>query len=116
MARVSQQWKELEKIAAKKLGGVRLVRGNNFSESMLDVEHPWLAIDAKWRTSLATATWFKKLCKDNEKIYGKGKKIPVLIIKEKGMRGQLVVIDLDDFITVVNEAKYKIESKENDND
>lgn len=115
MAKVSQQWKQLEKTAAQKLGGKRLVRGNNFSESMLDVEHEWLAIDAKWRSSLATAKWFKKLVKDNEKIYGKGRKVPILVIKEKGMRGELVVIDLDDFITVVNDAKYHIESKEIEN-
>jgi hypothetical protein len=110
----SDTWKTLEKKAAQKLGGVRLVRGDDWSQSILDVEHPFLAIDAKWRSSLATCTWFKKLVKDNEKIYGKGKKVPILVLKEKGMRGELVVIEIDDFIKLIN-GKYKIEVKENEN-
>jgi hypothetical protein len=116
MAKISQQWKALEKKAAQKLGGERLTRGDDFSQSILDVEHDWLACDAKWRSSLATATWYKKLVKDNEKIYGKGNKIPILIIKEKNMRGELVVIDIDDFIEAVNNPKYKIKSKESEDE
>jgi hypothetical protein len=41
--------------------------------------------------------------------------VPILVIKEKGMRGELVVISLDDFISVVNDKRYHIESKENEN-
>lgn len=107
-------WKSLERTAAKKLGGTRIVRGNNFSESLLDVEHPWLSIDAKWRQAIAVVTWYRKLCKDSDKIYGKGKKVPVLILKEKGMRGELIVIDIEDFISVVNNVNFKIEQKENE--
>lgn len=112
MGKVSQQWKALEKTAARKLGGVRLVRGDDFSQSILDVEHPLFAIDAKYRSTLATVTWFKKLVSDNEKIYGKGNKIPILVIKQKGMRGELVVIDIEDFIKVVNEDEYRITPNE----
>lgn len=115
MASHTETWKALERTAARKLGGVRIIRGDNYSQSLLDVEHDWMAIDAKWRSSLATTKWFKKLVKDNEKIYGKGRKIPVLVIKEKGMHGELIVIGLDDFITVVNDANYHIESKEIEN-
>ena len=71
-----------------------------------------MALDAKYRSTLATVTWYKKLVKDNEKIYGKGKKVPVLVIKLKGMRGALVVLDIEDFIKLVNEEKYKIETNE----
>ena len=71
-----------------------------------------MALDAKYRSTLATVTWYKKLVKDNEKIYGKGNKIPVLVIKLKGMRSALVVIDIDDFIEVCNNDIYKIESNE----
>jgi hypothetical protein len=109
MATKSDAWKELERTVARKLGGKRLIRGNNFSESMLDVEHPWLALDAKWRSSLATVTWFKKLCKDNDKIYKGEGKIPALVIKEENMRGELVVLLLDDFVEAVNSPDYKID-------
>jgi hypothetical protein len=111
MIKLSQSWKDLERTAAKKLGGTRLVRGENFSESMLDIEHEWLACDAKYRTELATVTWYEKLVGDNKKLYPGENKIPVLIIKKKGMRGELIVISLDDFIKVVNGEEYKIESK-----
>lgn len=108
--KVSGQWKELEKTVARKFGGVRLSRGADFSVSALDVETEHFCFDAKWRSSLATVTWFKKLRKDNKKIYD-GKKVPVLVLKEKGMRGELVVLDIDDFIEVVNNPKYKIVSE-----
>jgi hypothetical protein len=111
--KISQQWKALEKIVAKKLGGIRLERGDDFGVSMLDVEHDWLSIDCKWRTELATVTWYNKLVEDNKKLYPGENKIPILVIKKKGMRGELVVILLEDFIRVVNEERYKIESKEN---
>jgi hypothetical protein len=116
VAKQSQQWKALERTAARKLGGKRLYRGDNFCESMLDVEHDWLSIDCKYRTTLAVWEWFRKLIDDSNKIYGKGRKVPVLVIKKKGMRSELVVIDINDFITVVNDDKYKIEPKENEDD
>ena len=114
MAAKSDAWKELERKVARKFGGERITRGYDFGESRLDVEHPWMALDAKWRSKLATVTWFKKLVKDNEKIYGKGKKIPVLVIKLKGMRGELVVLEIDDFIKVLNNKEYKIEPSNED--
>lgn len=114
MAKPSTAWKDLERKVARKFGGQRIVRGDNFSESRLDVEHPWMALDAKWRSTLATVTWYKKLVKDNEKIYGKGRKIPVLVIKLKGMQGELVVLDIDDFIKVVNSTEYRIEQNDED--
>lgn len=116
MVKVSQAWKSLEKTAARKLGGTRLERGNDFSQTILDVEHDWLAIDCKWRTTLAIATWWKKLIKDNEKIYGKGRKVPILVVKKSGMQSELVVIDISDFVKVVNDKTFKITPKENDND
>jgi len=112
MPKISSSWKELEKKVARKFGGTRNTRGSNFGETILDVEHEWMALDAKWRSSLATVTWYKKLCKDAEKLYGKGRKVPVLVIKLKGMRSELVVLDIDDYIMVVNDDKYKIQEKE----
>lgn len=103
MGKVSSAWKELERTVAKKLGGKRIVRGNDFSQTLLDIEHPFWAIDCKWRSSLATVTWYKKLVKDTKKLYG-DTKIPILVIKEKGMIGELVVIGLEDFLNIIKET------------
>jgi len=108
MGKQSDAWKDLERVVAKKLGGKRVIRGDDFSQSRLDVECDKWAVDCKWRTNLATVKWYKKLCKDNDKIYPGENKIPILVIKEKGMRGELVVISLDDFIRVVNSPEYVI--------
>jgi len=100
-------WKDLEKTAARKLGGIRLERGNDWSQSILDVEHPVWAVDCKHRTSMAVVTWFKKLLSDNAKIYPGENKIPILILKKKGMRGELVVIDLDTFLRIIKDEYLK---------
>lgn len=103
MGKVSNAWKNLEKTAAEKLGGTRLVRGNDFSQTLLDVEHPVFSIDCKWRTSLTTVRWFDKLVDDTNKLYPKKGKIPILVLKEKGMRGELVVISMSDFLDILND-------------
>lgn len=103
MGKVSAQWKALERTAAKRLGGTRIIRGNDFSQPLLDVEHPIYAIDCKWRTSLTTVRWYEKLVLDNKKIYPKQGKIPLLVLKEKNMRGELVVLSMDDFLKMIND-------------
>jgi hypothetical protein len=103
MGKVSTAWKNLEKSAAEKLGGKRLVRGDDFSQTLLDVEHPIFAIDCKWRSSLAVARWYEKLLVDNKKIYPKENKVPILVLKERGMRGELIVISLEDFLSILND-------------
>ncbi len=107
MVRQSTSWKDLERTAAKKLGGTRIIRGNDFGASDLDVLHPHFAIDAKWRSKLAVLRWWEKLLKDNDRLYGKGNKIPILVMKEKGQRGELLVISLDDFVKIVKEEYLK---------
>jgi hypothetical protein len=45
----SQAWKNLERKSADLLGGKRICRGSNFSESLPDVEHPYFGIECKYR-------------------------------------------------------------------
>jgi hypothetical protein len=98
----SGQWKELEKEVARRLRGVRLERGNDYGKAQLDVEHKYMAIDCKWRSTLALWGWFTKLLADNKKIYPGENKIPILAVKKKGQRGILIVIEIDDFIECLN--------------
>ena len=93
----SSTWKNLERIAAKKLGGQRIVRGEDFSEKALDVEHPLYAIDAKYRAAWAFLSLFKKLKADNDELYEYEKKIPILVTKGKRQVGECVIVELDDF-------------------
>ncbi len=85
--------KNLERKAAKTIGGKRNSRGNDFSQSMPDVEHPLLSIECKYRKKISG--FLKDGLKQAERYYPE--KIPVLILKEKHMRGELVVIRLSDF-------------------
>ena len=46
---MSNCWKDLESRVAKSLNGRRMSRGNDFNQSMPDVEHPQLSIECKYR-------------------------------------------------------------------
>lgn len=111
MSKQSTAWKNLERTAAKKLGGIRIVRGDDFSQSLLDIEHPFWAVDCKYRSTLALEGWYTKLCEDNKKLYPDQGKIPILVVKKRGMRGELVVISIDDFLKVIKD-EYKTQGEE----
>ncbi|MEW6417615.1 MAG: hypothetical protein AB1480_05785 [Nitrospirota bacterium] len=86
-------WKNLERKAAKTLNGKRNSRGQDFSLSIPDVEHPLLSIECKYRKKISS--FLKEGLKQAEKY--DPEKIPVLILKEKNMRGEIVVMRLSDF-------------------
>lgn len=86
-------WKNLERKAAKVLNGKRNSRGMDFSLSIADVEHPLLSIECKYRNKISS--FLKDGLKQAERYHPD--KIPVLVLKEKHMRGELVVIRLSDF-------------------
>jgi len=94
-------WKNLERKAARVLGGKRNSRGMDFSLSMSDVEHPLLSIECKYRKKISG--FLKDGLKQAER-YAPGK-IPVLVLKEKGMRGELTVLRLSDFQRLFGEIK-----------
>lgn len=94
-------WKNLERKAARILNGKRNNRGVDFSLSIADIEHPLLSVECKYRKKISG--FLKDGIKQAEKYYPD--KIPVLILKEKNMRGELVVVRLSDFQNLFGEIK-----------
>lgn len=86
-------WKRHERLTAKALGGKRVSRGNNFSQSLPDIEHPLLSIECKYRKKISS---FLKDGIIQAKRYNPDK-IPCLVLKERGMRGGLILLRLSDF-------------------
>ena len=90
---MSNSWKNLERKAARALNGKRNSRGNDFGLSIPDVEHPLLSIECKYRKKISG--FLRDGLKQAEGYHPD--KIPVLILKEKHMQGELVVMRLSDF-------------------
>src|SRR3990172_5864871 len=90
---MSNTWKNLERKAARALNGKRNSRGNDFSVSIPDVEHPLLSIECKYRKKISG--FLRDGLKQSEGYHPE--KIPVLILKEKNMLGELLVMRLSDF-------------------
>jgi len=86
-------WKGLEMKVVKSLNGRRNSRGNDFSQSMPEVEHPLLTIECKYRAKISS--FLKDGIRPAEGYHPE--KIPGLILKEKRMKCELVVIRLKDF-------------------
>jgi hypothetical protein len=93
-------WKRHEKRTAEALGGKRVIR-TDFSQSLPDIEHPLLSIECKYRKKISS---FLKDGLEQAKRYDP-RKIPVLVVKEKGMKGAIVVLRLEDFANLINKMK-----------
>lgn len=95
----SQAWKDHERATAKALGGQRVKRMGDFGESKPDVEHEHFSIECKFRKQLP------KLVTEGlkqAKAYDKSK-VPLLVLKERNMRGAIVCITREDFMRLLNE-------------
>ena len=90
-------WKSLEKTAARKLGGQRVSRGDDFSASLPDVLHDRFSIECKHRKKISQ---FLLDALKQAKDYAP-EKTPLAVIKQKHMRGELVFLYLDDFIKIL---------------
>lgn len=95
-------WKRHERQTAKILGGKRLSRGMDFSKSLPDVEHPLLSIECKYRAKISSflKDGIKQAMKYNPD------KIPCLVLKEKGMKGGLILLRLSDFQDLFGEVNF----------
>jgi hypothetical protein len=102
MSTSDSTWKALERKVAKLLGGVRNpLSGGAGRHTRGDVIHPTLYVECKLRQSLSIWSWFKDTA-EKAKVEGK---IPILVIKEKSKKGELVVLDIKDFVALTKERK-----------
>ena len=103
MAKQSSAWKDLERKAAKLFGGKRVVRGDDFSHARPDVlcEKTW-SVECKSRSALTIWKWHDKLKTDTDKFFPGENRIKVLVTKEKGKRGELIVLSTEDFFRVLD--------------
>jgi hypothetical protein len=83
----------MEITATKALNDKRNSTGMDFSLSITDVEHPTLSNECNYRAKISQ--FLKDGLKQAERC--QPEKIPVLILKERNMRGKLVVIRPKDF-------------------
>jgi len=91
-------WKKFERKVAKKLGGVRTpLSGSHSRHTSGDVIHDRFYVECKYRSRFAVVTLFDEV-KERAKKEGK---IPILALKQKNRRGELVVLDLDDFVDLL---------------
>ena len=86
-------WKNLERTTARVLGGKRNCRGDDFGQSLPDVEHPTFSVECKYRKSLPRLL---RLGLADAARYDSSKP-PLLVIKEKYQRGAIVVMKMEDF-------------------
>jgi hypothetical protein len=101
-------WKAAERQAAKALGGARNSRGADFSKSAPDVEHALFSCEVKYRKCLPRLL---RLGLEQATRYDRTKP-PLLVVKEKGMHGALVVMRMADFVDIVGPMQEQEERTE----
>jgi len=74
------------------------------------VEKTW-SVECKSRSALTIKSWYDKLKSDTQKFFPDEDRIKILLTKEKGKHGELIVISTDDFFRILN-PKYKKEIEE----
>jgi hypothetical protein len=90
----SKSWKNLEYDAAETLGGKRISRGANFSDSAPDVwieDFPKFKIDTKRRKKSNALTLYNEI---KDKYCTKKGDQPILIIRQHYKKTALAVIDI----------------------
>jgi hypothetical protein len=88
-------WKGLERKTAKKLDGERVICSGVRGEG--DVITKKFYVECKMRKKFACWEWFRK-AKEQAKKEGK---IPLLVIKMRGKKGELAIVDFSDFCALV---------------
>lgn len=102
--KTSQAWKDLERLAAEKLRGKRLSRGDNFARKDVDViaEFRALRIDGKYRRAHAHHTFMAEI---ERKYCVKPGDVPVLVTKHPGQQGAYVTVPLDHYALLLDAAR-----------
>ena len=100
---MSSAWKDLERTVAKELGGQRILRGDDFRRSDVDVlveDFPHFKIDCKHRKG----SWkHHSLLKEIKRKYCTSEyQVPVLVTKCRGEHGECVTVPLQAFKALLN--------------
>ena len=95
IASMDKTWKALERKVARLLGGRR---AGNTGMSSPDVLHPLFSVEVKYRQRLPSLL---SAGMAQAKRAAKGK-IPLLILKQKGQRGEYAVLELQDLLTLLS--------------
>ena len=92
-------WKKLEQKIAKKLGGKRIPVSGVSRDFKGDVLTDKLLIDCKYGKQIPKKLidWWKKVKEEAKKM----ERMPALVLKKKGLRGELIILDVDDFRRLV---------------
>ena len=92
-------WKNFERRVAKRSGGTRISVSDRLTE--LDVDHPYLGIECKYRQKLSQylKDWYAQADAGS-----KEGQIPVVAIGEKNNSRIYALLDFDDLITLLVHA------------
>lgn len=105
MPKQSEAWKNLERQAAQALGGVRVLRGDDYSQSDVDVlipAFPELKVDCKYRQKHAHHSLMEII---RQKYCEVEFDVPVLVTKHRNQSGACVTVDLDYFARLLDDAR-----------
>lgn len=105
-------WKALENKVAQLLDGER--QPNKGAHNAEDVEHPLFVIECKSRQKIAFIEWWRQAAKHCK---GKAKsKIPLLVVKQKGARGEFAILLVSDLIKLFDSEGVDYRQKPPGND
>jgi len=102
MAKRSDRWKQVERDAAEVLGGVRVLRGGDFSESDVDVaihDLPELKVDCKAYARFAHHSLLEEV---RRKYCTSEGDVPVLVTKHSRQKGANVTVPISFFADLLD--------------
>jgi hypothetical protein len=102
-----RRWKELERRTARKMGGRRLWRARDYSESVPDGETGEDVWDCKDRVSMTALTWYRQ-AEAKYRPYVKGRRFLLVLCDTKG-RGEYVLLKLDDYVQLLREYENAVD-------
>jgi len=97
-----KSWKRAERIVSKKVGGIRNpLSGSGSRHTSGDVIHEKFYIEVKQRRRFSVLTTMHKV----EKLAAKEKKVPILVLHEKGMHNRYYIMPEKEFVQMVGNKK-----------
>ena len=104
---MDKTWKAVERKVAKLLGGRRT---GNTGMSSPDVLHPLFSVEVKYRQRLPLLLSVG-MAQARREAEGK---IPLLILKQKGQRGEYAVLELQNLLTLLSSVSLNQQEEPNE--